>query len=333
MSALDAMPGFTFGCDPELFIRDDKGVVVSAAGLIPGDKQNPYKVKGGAIQVDGMAAEFNIDPVTNYADFTKNINTVLRELRTFLPRGYELVPIPSVEFSKEVWDAAPDKAKELGCTPDYNAWTGTLNPPPANLEKPTLRCAGGHLHIGWTNDADITERNHILNCVDLVKQLDWYLGGWSIHQDNDNMRRSLYGSAGACRFKPYGVEYRTLSNFWLTSSAKREAVWNRMQKAIHDMRTDFTPDKAEALTKRTNYDFNKALIRSINESQPDTTLQRNFRFPLIEVSRGSKATWVPAPQSISQMMAQSDTVAAVHQTLAQGQQHIADTAAWTGGNQ
>ncbi len=70
MSALDAMPGFTFGCDPELFVINDEGVFVSAEGLIPGDKQNPYKVPGGAIQVDGMAAEFNIDPVTNYADFT-----------------------------------------------------------------------------------------------------------------------------------------------------------------------------------------------------------------------------------------------------------------------
>lgn len=331
MSALDAMPGFTFGCDPELFVINEEGVYVSAEGLIPGDKQNPYKVPGGAIQVDGMAAEFNIDPVTNYKDFSANINSVLRHLKAHLPKGYALMPIPSVEFSEKVWEETPDKAKELGCSPDFNAWTGSFNPPPKNVEKPRLRCAGGHIHVGWTEDADITEKAHILNCIELVKQFDWYLGAWSLRQDADAQRRSLYGSAGACRFKPYGVEYRTLSNFWLTSSTKREAVWNRMQHAITDMRTRFMPEYVEeysrAVKTSTGFDFNKALIESINTSRPDRTLEAHFRFPVVEIGASFKKIGLNSLNSLNTISTMSAS-ALTPMTHAQGQA-LAQTLAQT----
>ena len=35
--------------------------------------------------------------------------------------------------------------------------------------------------------------------------------------DTDKQRRKLYGKAGSMRHKDYGVEYRTVSNFWLSS--------------------------------------------------------------------------------------------------------------------
>ena len=49
------------GCDPEVFVKQN-GVFRSAHGLIRGDKKNPQKIRSGAVQVDGMALEFNIDP-------------------------------------------------------------------------------------------------------------------------------------------------------------------------------------------------------------------------------------------------------------------------------
>lgn len=98
---------FTVGCDPELFVVNDKGEFVCADGLIPGTKEEPFKVEGGAVQVDGMAAEFNIDPVSNFKDFRDNISMVMTQLREMLPEGYSLKAVPAVEFSKEVWDAAP----------------------------------------------------------------------------------------------------------------------------------------------------------------------------------------------------------------------------------
>lgn len=274
MQVMEAMQGFTFGCDPELFVTDPYGKHVSAEGLIPGTKEEPYKVQNGAVQVDGTAAEFNIDPVSTFDEFNFNIISVMQQLRRMLPDGYKLSAIPSVVFDEDVWENTPSKAKELGCSPDFNAWTGDVNPPPIYLDNPRLRTASGHLHVGWTDDADIGDIQHIMNCRDLVKQFDWYLGGWSLKMDGDSTRRKLYGKAGACRYKPYGVEYRVLSNFWLTSKDRRLAVWNRMQHAIYDMRNRFMPEYVMAVT-------NENLIRAINESERNDLLEKQFRFPLM----------------------------------------------------
>jgi hypothetical protein len=269
----DAREGFTFGADPELFVFNPEGKAVTAEGLIPGTKADPFKVDGGAVQVDGMAAEFNIDPSSTFREFNGNIEKVMKALTKMLPPGYELRALPSVVFDESEFDAAPDKAKELGCSPDYNAWTRQVNPPPKDDANPRLRTASGHLHLGWTKDANIGDAQHVMNCCDLVKQLDWYLGGWSLAIDTDNERRRLYGKAGALRFKNYGVEYRVLSNFWITSRERRMAVWNRMQLAIEAMSSSFLPDTA-------GKGYNDALIESINTSVMDSKLADRFAYPL-----------------------------------------------------
>lgn len=281
MAILESLPGFTYGCDPELFILGPDGRYVSAEGLIPGTKENPYKVIGGAVQVDGMAAEFNIDPVTNFNDFETNIQLVIAELKAMLPKGHTLKAKPSVVFEQDIWDATPDNAKVLGCTPDFNAWTGSVNPPPNPKKGSTMRCAGGHLHIGWTEDGNINDMDFVRNCTDLIKQMDWYLGTYSVTQDTDNNRRSLYGKAGAMRFRPYGVEYRTLSNFWIEKKAHRLAVWNRMVQAVIDMRTKFMPEYSERYSS--SYDFNGAVVQSINNSKLDDVLLAHFSNPILKL--------------------------------------------------
>ena len=59
---------FLFGADPELFVKRD-GEFKSGHGLIEGGKENPYPVERGAVQVDGMALEFNIDPAADEDNF------------------------------------------------------------------------------------------------------------------------------------------------------------------------------------------------------------------------------------------------------------------------
>ena len=272
ITTVKAMPGFTFGCDPELFVADPTGRLVSAEGLIPGTKENPHKVAFGAVQVDGMAAEFNIDPVQTYFEWEGSIVKVMTQLQSMLPRGFSLVQKPAVVFDEEQWERSPDNAKELGCSPDYNAWTEGVNPPPQCLDNPRLRTASGHIHIGWTTDESLADPDHAKNCRDLVKQLDWYLGSWSLNFDKDNTRRDLYGKAGAMRYKDYGVEYRVLSNFWLQSAKHRQSVWNRMNAAIKAMRKDYLPESAA--------NFNNRLIESINTSTLDASLSAQYMFPI-----------------------------------------------------
>ena len=277
MNIISAMEGMTFGCDPEVFVVDDKGEFVYPE-FIPGTKDEPFKVEHGALQKDGMAAEFNIDPVTTYEEWDRNIDAVMNQMKDYLPSGYKLITVPTAVFSEEVWNNAPDEAKELGCSPDFNAWTGEVNPPPDGSKIPRLRTAAGHLHFGWTEGETPDNIQHLAACRDLIKQMDWYIGPWSVSLDKDKTRRSLYGRAGAMRYKPYGCEYRVPSNFWLQNKSRRKMLWNRMQRAIWDMRSGFIPTKAQ------KFGFNEVLIQNINESSISDSLKSKFYFPVKTIS-------------------------------------------------
>lgn len=223
---------FLVGADPELFLRRD-GKFFSAHGIIPGDKKRPHKVEHGAVQVDGMALEFNIDPADSEETFLKNIKHVRSVLESMVP-GFEVVAEPTATFDHEYMEQQPVESKILGCDPDYNAWeNGMRNQPPNG--KVDFRTGAGHVHIGWCNDANVMEETHLDACVMATKQLDCVLGVGSLLYDTDNTRRLLYGKAGAFRPKPYGVEYRTLSNAWLKSEDLIRWVYKSSVKALEHL--------------------------------------------------------------------------------------------------
>ena len=136
----------TFGADPELFLKKGRGFR-SSHGIIPGTKEQPHPVKSGAVQVDGMALEFNIDPAKTAPQFVRHIRDVMQELRRMVPDDYEFAVVPVARFHHAHMKAQPEDALILGCEPDYNAWTGKVNPRPN--QHPTMRTAAGHLHVGW----------------------------------------------------------------------------------------------------------------------------------------------------------------------------------------
>lgn len=220
------------GADPEVFMRKD-GKFISAHGAVKGDKKNPFKVDKGAVQVDGMALEFNIDPASSADEFVDNITSVMATLQSLVP-GFELVADPVARFGLEYIKAQPEEAQELGCEPDFNAWNGGEPNPKPDGEK-DFRTGAGHVHIGWTKDMDINDPHHREACIMLTKQLDYYLGLGSLLYDDDSERRTMYGAAGAFRVKPYGVEYRVLSNAWLKSPSLMRWVFETTQKAVADL--------------------------------------------------------------------------------------------------
>lgn len=220
---------FKLGADPEFFVKDgDK--FVSAFDLVKGTKHNPLRVTNGAVQVDGMALEYNIDAASDVETFIRNNRMVIAQLREMVDPKLGFAFTPVAQFGYDYIQAQPEDAKKLGCTPDFNAYTGEENPPP-DAETP-FRTASGHIHIGWTKDMDIDDPEHLEACRMMVRQLDALLGCASVVWDPDPTRRQLYGKAGAFRPKSYGVEYRVMSNAWLNSDWQMELVFNMAQYAF-----------------------------------------------------------------------------------------------------
>ena len=226
----------TVGCDPEFFVQSKKDKkLLSAHGMIKGTKAHPFKVKDGAVQVDGNALELNINPAHTKEEFVGNIQSVFAQMSAMVPEMDILGDVSAVTFDKDYFDALPDEARELGCDPDWNAYSESKNAIP-KLPNKYLRAAGGHVHLGWLKkNVDISDPNHFDDCVMMTKQLDWYLGLWSLSFDHDNTRRQLYGKAGAFRIKPYGMEYRVLSNQWLRSPELMGWVFDATKKAADDL--------------------------------------------------------------------------------------------------
>lgn len=231
---------FKLGADPELFLKTVDGKFISAHDLVPGNKRDPHKVKDGAIQPDGLAAEFNIDAVdyNDFAAFDTKLTSVIKQLKEVVGPDVNFALAPSAQFDAEYYASLPDAAKELGCDPDFCAYSDDpfeANPRPDGASG--LRSAAGHLHIGWGSDIPTDHPDHIAICRDFIKQLDVYVGLAMTTFDTDTERRKLYGKAGAYRPKSYGVEYRTPSNAWIASRARRQFIHSMVSAAITNMQT------------------------------------------------------------------------------------------------
>ena len=214
---------FTIGADPEMFIRDKyTNKYKSAVGLITGTKDEPTPIDtvGHAYQVDNVAVEFNIAPANTLDSFRASIHKVLDHLRGILP-GYDFSHESAISFPEE--ELQTPQAQMFGCEPDYDAWNMIENQKP-KANDPNLRSCGGHIHVG----SDIA----VANPVTVIRALDLFLGVPSINLDKGVLRRQLYGKAGSFRFKPYGVEYRTLSNFWIFDDKLIQWAYEGTQRAL-----------------------------------------------------------------------------------------------------
>lgn len=226
------------GCDPEVFVMHTKTKeFICGEGLVPGTKQEPYRVEGGAVQVDGTALEFNIDPASTRVEFVGNVARVFDTLKGMIPKGTEIVTKPVAAFEPRRFKKFSAKALELGCDPDFNAYTGKPNPTPKPPRGSTERTASGHIHVGWASGLDPKDPDHIQICCEVAKQLDWFVGYpslWFSSPKDEVARRDLYGKAGAFRPKSYGLEYRTPSNAWLKSEKTIAYVYDQTCKAMEE---------------------------------------------------------------------------------------------------
>jgi len=216
MSSTSTALPFSMGCDPELIAYRD-GTPISCHEFTPGSKDAPHRLTKGAVQRDGLAMEFNIDPAKTRDEFSENVSRTLSDLRDFLPAGVVLRFKPAVTFEPWYFDMLPEKVKELGCNPDFNAYTQLINPPPDTSPHPTLRTTAGHVHISWMGETrvDKNDPQHFIDCCHAVSEMDRAYGTIKGRIDPDKTRESLYGKLGAFRPTTFGVEHRVPSCAWV----------------------------------------------------------------------------------------------------------------------
>lgn len=232
-----------FGADPELFLKRNGKIigserVIPEGGVVDEVFLSNYISKGSyrpAVIRDGVQVELNPLPNTCRESFGENLSYAFRMLRGSL-KGTSITPsfAPVVEVSQEELDALSDKSKVLGCAASRNHHDPSATVKVAEGYK--KRSAGGHIHLGINHD-----KHMMANRERLVPLLDILVGNTSVLIDRDPSaaeRRLVYGRAGEYRLPPHGLEYRTLSNWWLRSYQTTSLVMGLARIATGILYTD-----------------------------------------------------------------------------------------------
>ena len=98
----------------------------------------------------------------------------------------------------------------------------------------------------------------------VIKAMDLFLGVPSVLMDNGIDRKKLYGKAGAFRSKPYGVEYRTLSNFWIFKPELIDWVWRNCERALGNLGAAAQASHVEECINNNDAKLAQALINEYN---------------------------------------------------------------------
>ena len=215
----------TIGGDPEFFFYDkqEDGTykLIPADKLLPG-KDNPQSFFGGDAFFDGVQAEIN--PKFNRCRevFVSRINSIFEDMYSKIKNKYGniyFVPHPSIKVDLDEIKGCDKECFRFGCAPDDCIYE-ERNIKYPDGKKFKKRFAGGHIHIGFSNTNLMRVFRDPDNLENAIKMMDLIAGTLSVSIANNQRekdRRKWYGQAGTYRIQPHGIEYRTLSPFWLTS--------------------------------------------------------------------------------------------------------------------
>jgi hypothetical protein len=287
-----------FGCDPEFFFEDSNGKVIGSEKVLKKcDKDNMNVV------IDGVQAELNPKPSYCRQILAGNIANCFRNLTTTLSdRGIKVaVKIDSlVNVSRQELDSLSEGCQVFGCDPSINIYeegedkTSKIKVDPKKYLK---RSAGGHSHLGnayinYITDKRYSENGEYDEYIKAAKRieqalkkspdimvsvLDIIVGNTCVLLDRaegNKERRENYGRAGEYRLKPYGIEYRSLSNFWLRSYQLMSFVTGLCRFAVH-LVSESTPenDYIKALFDAVS---REDIVKAINENDEKLAMA-NFK--------------------------------------------------------
>ena len=244
----------TMGCDPEFFFQKQGKIIGSekiidkSKGLIVGPAVRKNGVYGStgvmAAQskfiVDGVQAEINPKPDTCRARLGNEISACFRMLYQKIQEDKELSVnfAPLVKITKKELMSLDASSRIFGCSPSKNPDKNSRNI--VSLKDPAkykYRSAGGHIHLGYST-YDNNVKSVMKEPERLIAIMDILVGNTCVLIDRDpgnKERRKVYGRAGEYRTPSYGIEYRTLSNFWLRAYPLMSFVMNLSRLSVSIM--------------------------------------------------------------------------------------------------
>ena len=223
MPFMEEQMGFSFGSDPEFILIDEKGNLKSAINVIKRSKEKKINLNGNFYFYDNVLAECTVKPSFSKKEAIDNIRESLLGCAN-LVHPFKITTIASGQYNDKELDHKD--SRKSGCDAEFCAYKlkkVSSKKIKKAIKKSNFRTAGGHVHLGTT-----LGQSHE-TCIMLVRMLDLFLGIASLTLDPSDdgfARRKLYGAAGRYRQPSYGVEYRTLSNFWLASPELVELVYD-----------------------------------------------------------------------------------------------------------
>lgn len=231
----------TLGCDPEFFFRKG-GEVVGAETFLPKDglKVDSYN----KFIIDGVQAELNPAPNTCRISLSSNITACFRVLQRKIKESGGDISCDfgrAIEISKEKLGELSEEAKKFGCAPSQSIYSTEteIKIQEVNPEEYRVRAAGGHIHFGYDGYANDRLKKALKEDYKrTVELLDIICGNTCVLVDRDpgNIeRRKMYGRAGEYRLPKHGLEYRTLSNFWLTAYPLMSLAFGLGRTAVNAM--------------------------------------------------------------------------------------------------
>jgi len=192
----------------------------------------------GAMQADNVNAELNTEAAASFDAFEKSwvgvVSDTEKHIQDQVGDTAGLHAIASADFPED--QLQDPEAKIFGCEPDFNAYKLDVNVLPTDAIDLPLRTAGGHIHVG-INKADQSQApllDELFN-IRATQALDLFVGlvfTWLDQAPDAIRRRELYGKASAHRQKPYGFEYRALSNTWAKTRELALMTYNLTQAGV-----------------------------------------------------------------------------------------------------
>jgi hypothetical protein len=239
----------TIGSDPECFVVDKNEKCIPSYLFLKSKEENDRTLEhrpnivgssipdsgNQSIFWDGFQAEFNVcakDCLSWVVDSTfLGLKTLQQKARVLDPDA-KLSLKTTLDIDQDVLDNALPEHVAFGCMPSSNAYgmTGIKK----DGREVSFRSAGGHIHLGLDNTDEA--RN-----IEYVKALDKILGVACVSlfaKYDDPRRREMYGLAGEYRTPKHGIEYRTLSNAWLSHPLIMNLVFDISRRCISTVQND-----------------------------------------------------------------------------------------------